>query len=110
MGTCLDPQPAQEEGGSVSTRPIHVTLDDDVYEALLAYAKAQDRSPANVLRHALRGYLSRNHALGPSDAMRVRATASQGGPAAGDTPSKSASAADASTSVDTRVMAGERST
>jgi predicted transcriptional regulator len=55
-----------------------VTLDDDLYTALLAYATAQDRTPANVVKHALRGYLSRFHAIGGNDRLRVRAKASEG--------------------------------
>jgi len=41
---------------------VQVRMEADFYEALLAFAAAQNRTPANVLLHATQQYLSQHHA------------------------------------------------
>jgi len=57
---------------------VQITLDPELHAALLAHAATQDRTPANVCRHALRGYLSKYSHGRLSDALRVRAKAPEG--------------------------------
>lgn len=70
----------------MSGKRVSVTLDDGLHAALAAYASAQDRTPANVLRHALRGYLSRFNALHPKTQGRANARTRKGMHFALDTP------------------------
>jgi hypothetical protein len=41
---------------------VNVTMDPAFHAALLAFAKEQDRTPANVLLHAGKALLSKYHA------------------------------------------------
>lgn len=58
------------------SKRLQVTLDDALYAALAAFAETQDRTPANVVKHALRGYLSRSSHGKMPVALRVRANGS----------------------------------
>ena len=49
---------------------VEVTMDRELYTALVRYCESQDRSPGNLLRHAGRAYLSKNRALEGSDTIR----------------------------------------
>jgi hypothetical protein len=48
-------------------------MNRDFYNALLAFAAEQSRTPANVLLHAAKGYLSRYHAWGEKTPGRADA-------------------------------------
>lgn len=41
---------------------VNVTMDREFYEALTAFAASVDRTPANVLLHAGKAFLSKHHA------------------------------------------------
>ena len=57
---------------------VQVTMDEELYQALAEQALKQSRTRANLILHALRGYLSRySHGCLP-DALRVRAKAADG--------------------------------
>jgi len=55
-----------------------VTLDDDLAMAARAYAKAHDRTIANLLCHALRQYMRRYPYVAAENPVPVRDKASEG--------------------------------
>ena len=63
---------------------VQVRMSEPFYAALLAFAAEQDRTPANVLLHAAKGYLSRYHAQGEKTqrrpVARTRTAIESGGP------------------------------
>jgi len=40
---------------------VQVTMDEELYRALLELAEEQSRTPANTAKHAVKAYLSRYH-------------------------------------------------
>jgi hypothetical protein len=46
----------------MSNPRVEVRMKRDFYQALLAFAKQQSRTPANVLLHAAKQFLSQHHA------------------------------------------------
>ena len=56
---------------------VQVTMDEELYRALVVAAGRHTRTPANLARHAIRAYISKiSHGSLP-DALRTRAKGSE---------------------------------